>query len=215
MILEGDKDYNVALLTGIRRTGKTTLLKQILQHYREKAVYIDLTADGSSLELIQEKVDDNVCKILLLDEISYLKQYELISQALFDYRGSVSSREIKIIITGSSASHLVKLSGSKLGCRSRLFRLPPLTFTEYLYFTDKIPSYDKYDTVTAEDFAGYLMLKDLEKSPAVNLAITFDGDYFRSFYNEVMISNSKSQLTHSLTELGEDDLTNFVNILAS
>jgi len=212
--IEKDKDYNVAILTGIRRTGKTFLLNSLKDKYGKEAVYIDLTEQGSSLSSIQERFDESVHRILLLDEIASLKNYEPIAQMLFDFQSEGVQRKPKIIMTGSSAAHLVKLNGSKLGCRARLFRMPLLNFVEFLYFTDRIQSYDDYESVANADFADYLQLKGLKDSPASDLAITFDEDYFMSFYDEVELCNRKSKLTHSLTELQENDLRYFINILA-
>ena len=134
--VDNDQNYRVALVAGIRRTGKTTILKQ-LQSYYPDAIYIDLSRSDDGYLEIEEKFLDNPTNLLLLDEISYLSDYEMISQSLYN----LSSKQFKVIMTGSSLAHIIKLAGSKLGGgRSKLFRLPLLTFTEYLYFTGKIKS---------------------------------------------------------------------------
>ena len=211
--IENDNDYHVALLTGIRRTGKTFLLRSLETHYKPNAVYIDLSEEGSSLECIQEKFDTKQHTLLLLDEIASVGQYELIAQALFDQTED-SGHQHKIIISGSSPAHLIKLSSTKLGCRSRSFRLPLLMFIEYLYFTNKITSYEDYTSVSNQDFVDYLQLKGLRDTSAANLSIVFDETYFTDFYSEVALNNRNSRLTNSLMDLHANDLTNFVNILA-
>jgi hypothetical protein len=44
--------------------------------------------------------------------------------------------------------------------------------------------------------------------------MNFDEKYFRAFYDEVEISNKQSYLSHSITKLEQNDLTNIVNLLA-
>ena len=211
--IENDMDYHIALIGGIRRTGKTTLLKQLKQQYGDEAEYFDLSRPENDLERIEDLFLDNPRKLLLLDEITYLDDYEMISQMLYNSEETGTHRMYKVIMTGSSSAHVEKLSNSKLGCRARLFRLPLLTFVEYLYFSDKIPSYENYNSVTNADFADYLKLSGLA-GPASGLAITFDAQYFKAFYGETIFSNKKSRLTYSLVDLNEDDLTNLVNIMA-
>ena len=132
-----------------------------------------------------EEIAEQEPDLVLLDEISYLDQYEMFSQALYNMTHGVSGKhkKFKVIMTGSSSAHIMKLSGTKLGARAKLFRLPPLTFVEYLYFTGRIQSYSDYNAVKNEDFSDYLQLKGLEEK-APGLAITFDENYFNIFYDE-------------------------------
>jgi hypothetical protein len=81
------------------------------------------------------------------------------------------------------------LDVTKLGYQPKLFKLPTLTFVEYLYFTNKIQCYFYYDTVTAEDFKSYLRMDDMESSEAPGLAVVFDDDYISTFYGGVDINN--------------------------
>ena len=209
--IENDKKNAIAVIAGIRKVGKTTVLNQLEDYYIKKGkkvikINLDETSDDCNLiDEINEKKPD----LLLLDEISFLNNYEMFSQTLYN----IAIGAFKIVATGSSLAHIIKLKGSKLGCRSKLFRLLPLTFVEYLYFTDRIKSYSDYRTVKNDDFADYLQLKGLEEK-APGLALTFDEEYFTDFYNDVEISNRQSHLTHSITDLGQNDLTNMVNILA-
>jgi len=210
--IENDTEYHVALVSGLRRTGKTTILKQLRKYYPD-SVYIDLSVSDDGYLEIEEKFFDNPTSLLLLDEISHLDDYEMISQSLYDYAGG--NKKCKIIITGSSMAHISKLLCSKLGGgRARLFRLPLLTFVEYLYFTDKIKSYSDYNEVSNDYFADYLLLKGLDETDAADLAITFNGRYFESFYSENTIGNANTRLSHSKIHLKPDDLDRFVDLIA-
>jgi len=209
--LDNNKEFSVALVAGIRKTGKSTILKQLKEFYYPDAVYIDLSLKKYSYEELEELFFDNPTELLLLDEISYLKDYEQYSQLIYNLTAGEHNRKFKVIMTGSSAAHIVKLRSTKLGGgRAKLFRLPPIMFIEYLYFTGRISSYSEYNNVQPEDFEDYLFLKDLDD----NLCIHFNGDYFNSFYDEVEISNNASCMSHSHVSLEKGDLTNMANLLA-
>ena len=210
--IDYDKDYQIALVAGIRRTGKTTILRQ-LQTYYQGSVYIDLSASKDGYAEIEDRFifAENRPSLLLLDEISYLNDYELISQALYD----ISGKHYKIVMTGSSPAHLMNLFESKLGGgRSKMFRLPVLTFTEYLYFIGKIESYANYAPVSNDWFADYLQLKGLEDTDAANLAVMFNDNYFQSFYAENAISNRNTRIIYSDVKLEHNDLDNLLNLIA-
>ena len=208
--IENDNEYSVALVAGIRRTGKTTILKQLQGYYRD-AVYIDLSKTENGQEIIEDLFLDDPSSLLLLDEISYLEDYEQYTQMIYNLTAGEYNRKFKVIVTGSSVAHVAKLRSSKLGGgRAKFFRLPPLMFSEYLLFTGRISSYNEYDNVKSEDFADYLFLNGLES----NLCIHFTDDYFSTFYDEVSVSNKHSCLSFSFTDLREDDLSHLANLLA-
>ena len=205
--IDNDKDYTVALVAGIRRIGKTTALRQLESRYNG-AVYIDCTVSGD--ESIQAAISNPDTKLLLLDEITLLDDFECTAQHIYDMTAG-HGRTVKVIMSGSSAAHIVRLRESKLGGgRARLFRLPPIMFIEYLYMTGKIPSYTDYSAVINADFADYLLLKDLES----NLRVHFDGTYFNNFYTDTQTANEASSLTSSLVELSDGDLQAMADLVA-
>ena len=209
--VETDSQHHIALLSGIRRTGKTTLLKQVGDEFEDRVIYIDLSKTEHSLESLQNSFLDTTNKLFLLDEITYLDDYESIVQELYNV---CAERNHKVIITGSSSSHLLKLGSTKLGARCRFFRLPLLTFVEYLYFTEKIVNYSDYNSVTEEHFKSYLTLEGIEGTPAHNLALVFDSDYLSALYEEVNISNQRSKIRGASVDLKPDDLRDLIQILA-
>ena len=211
--IENDNEYTIALVAGIRKTGKTTALKQIRASYPD-AFYVDFMQTGLNFNNLLDKFMDSPSGLLLLDEIAYLADYEMFSQHLYDLSNSSyhNHKKFKVIITGSSLAHVMRLNSSKLGGgRARLYRLPPITFIEYLYITGKIEGYNycDYENVTNDDFADYLTLEGLN-----DLRIQFDDNYFVTFYDEVSDGNKHSSLSHSLVELGQDDLLNMSRLLA-
>ena len=204
-----DDSYTVALVSGIRKVGKTTALRQ-LERSCSRAVFVDLTHAGVGFSAIKEALTDKNTKLLLLDEFSQLDDFDSTAQFIHDMTAA-AGRTVKVIMTGSSAAHITRLRRSKLGGgRARLFRLPPVMFIEYLFMTGKIPSYADYSDVRNEHFADYLALDGLTPT----LRIQFDSQYFSDFYDDVHDSNKKSSLTSSLVDLEYGDLQAMADIIA-
>ncbi|MCL2287282.1 MAG: AAA family ATPase [Firmicutes bacterium] len=197
------------LVAGIRKVGKTTVLRQLEAAYAG-AAYIDFTVAGAGYTTVHQALSSSSVKLLLLDEVALLDDFEQIAQHIYDMTVG-HGRKVKVIMTGSSSAHISRLHETKLGGgRSRLFRLPPIMFVEYLYMTDKIPSYSDYSAVSNEYFEDYLLLKGLNS----NLKILFDGQYLRDFYTDVYNSNRASGLTSTLVELGRDYLQSMADLVA-
>jgi len=204
-----EDSYTIALVSGIRKVGKTTALRQLEQSY-PGAVFIDLTRSDTGFSTIKEALSNNNTKLLLLDEFSQLDDFDSTAQYIHDM-SAATDRIIKVIMTGSSAAHITMLRRSKLGGgRARLFRLPPVLFIEYLYMTGKIPNYIDYSAVRNEHFTDYLTLEGLTQT----LKIQFDSQYFSDFYEDVFDGNKKSSLTSSLIDLEYGDLQAMADIIA-
>jgi len=203
--IENNENYYAVLIAGIRQTGKTTILRQLQVEYPD-SIYIDLSAGKAGQMILDDIKFDGQTKLLLLDEITYLDDYEPVSQHIYN----MSTRyRFKVILTGSSSAHITKLSMTKLGGRALLMRLPSIMFIEYLYLTGRIQSYDDYSNVTNVDFSDYLMLKGLE-----NLRTQFDKNYFDTFYSEVETSNERCFMGNSYVELNKNDLLHMSNLIA-
>ena len=124
------------IITGIRRSGKSTLLLQLLRQKYETAVYlhfddIRLSAfeTGDFVRLHNEITKRNV-KILFFDEIQLIKGWEL-------YVNQLLREDYTIFITGSNASMLSVEMGTHLTGRHLSVELFPFSYTEYIHFLNK------------------------------------------------------------------------------
>ncbi len=123
----------VLILLGPRQVGKTTLLKMLQDHAREKdhqTAFFDLEqpqilADFNrpNKEIIQKIVESG--KIIFIDEFQYVANISKIFKAIFD-----SGRKIKIICSGSSSLQIHKHLKESLAGRRFLYRIYPLTLSE-------------------------------------------------------------------------------------
>lgn len=131
----------ITVITGMRRTGKTTLLKQLLSEIPSvNKIYIDLERVDNR-ELFSEKNYEAVIYALkqrglsfderayiALDEIQLAKNLPSVLKYLYD------NYSIKFIATGSSSFYIKNLFSESLAGRKKIFELYPLDFGELLAF---------------------------------------------------------------------------------
>lgn len=135
------ENKQITVLTGLRRVGKTTVIKHLLSEIKsDNKMYFDLQQINNR-ELFSEKNFDNIVlrlkqlglnidkkMYIAIDEIQLFPEISGVLKYLYD------SYDIKFIATGSSSYYLKNLFGESLSGRKRIFELFPLDFGEYLTF---------------------------------------------------------------------------------
>lgn len=127
------------IITGMRRTGKTTLLKFIFDKITStNKLYLDLENplyqkyfDEEDYEKIKFNLEMKGLNFqqnsyLFLDEIQLVKNIPQVIKYLYDHY------KIKIFLTGSSSFYLKNLFSESLAGRKYIFELFPLNFKEFL-----------------------------------------------------------------------------------
>src|SRR3989339_149565 len=131
----------ITILTGMRRVGKTTLVKQLLSEIPSKnKVYFDLERLDNR-ELFSEKnyeaiisafnqrgLDLSKKLYVAIDEIQLSKNISSVLKYLYD------NYDIKFILTGSSSFYLKNFFSESLAGRKQIFELFALDFGEFLTF---------------------------------------------------------------------------------
>lgn len=147
-----DKDL-IKVITGIRRSGKSTLLKQIMDELKAKGIldnqiiYINLEYDD--FDFIRDNTDlSKYIKSLILndskyylfiDEIQNVKNWE---KTVNSYKAKYGDK-ISIFITGSNSDLLSSELSTLLSGRYVSFRISTFSFSEVLeYYKEKNISYD-------------------------------------------------------------------------
>lgn len=131
----------ITVLTGMRRTGKTTLVRQLIAESNiAQKYYFDLERiDIRSLfaepnyetiiyALTQQGADFSKKVLLALDEIQLVPNLPSILKYLYD------NYDIKFIVTGSSAYYIKNIFSESLAGRKKIFEIFPLNFGELLSF---------------------------------------------------------------------------------
>ncbi len=132
----------VKILTGVRRCGKSTILKMIIKKLREKKnvddkqilnyrfdsmEYEDMTTKELYLEL-KSKILQSKKTYLFLDEIQEIEGWEKVVNTL------ASDFDVDIYITGSNSRMMSSEISTYLTGRYITFHIYTLSFEEYLMF---------------------------------------------------------------------------------
>ena len=127
---------HAVVVSGVRRSGKSTLLNQIISDLYKKGVYyfnfederlVDFDVDDFNhlYEVFLELYGDK--KIFFFDEVQNVPQWEVFVRRM-------QGKGCKFFITGSNASLLSKELGTKLTGRNVNVELFPFSFMEFLSF---------------------------------------------------------------------------------
>ncbi|MHC1706599.1 MAG: ATP-binding protein [Bacteroidales bacterium] len=133
----------IIAITGMRRVGKTTAVKYLLDRVNNSnKFYFDLERVENRMIFRQENYN-NVVKSLefegvdfsrktwiALDEIHLVPNISSVIKFLYD------TYDIKFIVTGSSSYYLKDHFAESLAGRKRIYELFPLSFQEYLVFRE-------------------------------------------------------------------------------
>ncbi len=137
------------VVTGMRRTGKTTLLQSIYEQISSKnKIFLDLENplnrkyfEEDNYERIKMSfnilgIDFSVKSFIFLDEIQFVKNLPSVVKYFIDHY------QVKFFLTGSASYYLKNLFTESLAGRKVIFELFPLSFQEFLIFKEvsiKIP----------------------------------------------------------------------------
>ena len=159
----------VKVLTGIRRCGKSTIMKMIRKELIDRGVeetnilFYRLDSleyeDIRSANLFYKEIKDKLAKgknYIFLDEIQEIDQWEKVVNTL------MNEYDVDIYVTGSNSRMLSSEISTYLTGRYVSFEIQPLTFDEYLLFRKEY----KEDINKKEELIRFLMYGGF---PAVQL----------------------------------------------
>ena len=129
----------------MRQVGKTTLMRQLFEKWEDKTkLWFDLdnpldqkVFEGEDYRQIYKRLllmagGQKERLLLAIDEIQNLPEITRFIKYAIDHY------QVKFIVTGSSSFYLKNLFPESLSGRKFLYQLVPMTFTEYLYFTEEL-----------------------------------------------------------------------------
>ncbi|MDO8647206.1 MAG: ATP-binding protein [Candidatus Diapherotrites archaeon] len=134
-----------AVISGVRRCGKSTLLKQLTKETKtfyyfnfedSKIAGFELSDFQRLDETLTEEFGEN--GVYFFDEIQNIPKWELFVREKLD-------KKRHFVITGSNASLLSKELGTRLTGRHLRFELFPFSFTEFLKFKEKKASVESFE----------------------------------------------------------------------
>lgn len=133
------------ILSGIRRCGKSTLLKQIMKTKRNEYYFNFEDPRATSFEVSDFQKLDEIFKeeygqsdCYFFDEIQNVEKWELFVRTMLE-------KKKHFLITGSNASLLSRELGTKLTGRHLRYELFPFSYNEFLEFTSRKAGVDSFD----------------------------------------------------------------------
>lgn len=132
------------VISGIRRTGKSTLLRQLMAGKKDFAYlnFEDVRIFGFELKDFKHLEEifslQDKCDLYFFDELQVVDGWERYIRTLLDNKKTV-------VITGSNASLLSKELGSKLTGRHFRYELFPFSFKEALSLWNVKPSLQSFE----------------------------------------------------------------------
>lgn len=183
----------VKVLTGVRRCGKSTILKMIMEKLQnERGIsadqmvsmrfdsmeYEDMTAK-QMFDAVKAKLSPNKRIYLFLDEVQEIEGWEKVVNSL------ASDYDVDLYVTGSNSRMMSSEISTYLTGRYVSFRIFPLSFEEYLTFRKE---YTEVKDVHAE-LADYIRLGGF---PAIHLREYSQDEVYtivRDIYNSTVFSD--------------------------
>lgn len=179
-------DNRVLVVTGMRRTGKSTLVQQLMltsgnfcyfNFEEEKLLLFKVENFGELEEVLLEVYGKS--DFWFFDEIQNIDNFETAIRRLQD-NGK------KIVLTGSNAALLSIEFGSKLTGRYKQIELFPFTFSEYLRF--KKVTFEEKDFYLPES---KLMLRNhfaqwMEQGGLPEYLLYNDHEYVRTLFDNIL-----------------------------
>lgn len=183
----------VKILTGVRRCGKSTILKMIMEKlHKERGIstdqivsyrfdsmeYEDMTAKQMYQEL-KSRLCSNGKTYFFLDEIQEIKGWEKVVNSL------ASDFDVDLYVTGSNSRMMSSEISTYLTGRYVAFRIYTLSFQEYLTFKRQ---YTEVEDIHKE-FANYIRLGGF---PATHLQAYGPDEVYtivRDIYNSTIFSD--------------------------
>ena len=146
----------VKVITGIRRCGKSTILRQVIAEIKENGIedshivyinfedykYNKLTDADAFYEYVEQKIVDESKYYLFFDEIQNVNNFELVVNS---FR---ATHNVSIFITGSNSKLLSGELATHLSGRTVSLRVLPFNFMEFCQYKDI--SAPDYETLLAE-----------------------------------------------------------------
>jgi uncharacterized protein len=184
----------VLVIKGIRRCGKSTILKQIISKLKDKkCIYVNLDdfrfLENKNLEILEKILELNLSKeklYLFLDEIQSIPKFESWLRTHYD-----KETNVKFIISGSNSSLMSKDLGTVMTGRSLSFEIMPLSFKEFKYFSDG----NIYEYLEYGGFPEVVLEKDKERKRELL------SNYFNTIIEKDIIEKYSVQQHKQLREL--------------
>jgi len=182
------EEKQITVITGMRRVGKTTLLKMLMNNVKsENKAYFDLERIENRILFNKENYKEIETSLsamgLNLSEKLYIfiDEIQLVSGITSVLKVFYDDFNIKFVVTGSSSFYIKNQFSESLAGRKKIFELYPLTFSEFLIFK----GFNKKLKLTGQ-FPSFNLVLYNQLSDLYNEYLSFGG------FPEVVLSGSET-----------------------
>lgn len=185
----------IKVITGIRRSGKSVILTQIMEELKESGIkeeqiiyinfefadYIDITDAKKLNAFIEQKLINKAKYYVFFDEIQNIDKWEKVVNSL----KSKYNENISIFITGSNSDLLSGELATHIAGRYVSFKVYPFTFEEVCELKD-IKGKDKYELEKV--FDDYIIWGGMPQRFSLNDELQVK-TYLSDVYNSIVIKD--------------------------
>ena len=185
----------IKVITGIRRSGKSVILTQIMEELKESGIkeeqiiyinfefadYIDITDAKKLNDFIEQKLINKAKYYVFFDEIQNIDKWEKVVNSL----KSKYNENISIFITGSNSDLLSGELATHIAGRYVSFKVYPFTFAEACELKD-IKDNDKYELEKV--FDDYIIWGGMPQRFSLNDELQVK-TYLSDVYNSIVIKD--------------------------
>ena len=201
--LEIDENVpHILVISGIRRAGKSTLLKQVIKRHKSfnyfnfedpRAIGFEVNDFQKLKEIFYE--ENHKSDRTFFDEIQNVEGWERFVRYLHDMKE-------KVMITGSNASLLSRELGTKLTGRYLGYEVFPFSYSEFLVFNKEKPCKESFESyLLYGGFPEFLVSKKNE----------YHRELFKSIINRDIIVRHNLKEGKPIIDLGLFLITNSGN----
>ncbi len=197
-LIKKDGNGQIKVITGIRRCGKSYLLKKIFYQYllqnndKDHIIYIPLDIkesesllDGNKfIQYIRTLIKDEKKYYLLLDEIQKMDDFvPVLNTFLYE-------ENIEVYVTGSNAKLLSKDIVTEFRGRGDEIHVYPLSFMEYMEAFDG-DQYEGYEQYSIYGGLPYTLAFDNDNDRSKYLKNLFEETYIRDIIERNNVNNTE------------------------
>lgn len=217
-----DYDGKICILYGLRRTGKTTLLFQMLGELPvEQTAYIKIQTSDNMGTLTKDlnHLIKNGYKYVFIDEITLMEDFINTAAVLSDVFGMMG---MKIVVSGTDSLGFAMANRNELYDRSVMIHTSFIPFREYARLLD-IQSIDRYieygGTLKMENmgfddpdaFFDEVSFRDdestrkyIDTAISRNIQHTLKNDHYGEYFNQLRELYEKGELTNVINRIVEN-----------
>lgn len=226
--IDGDYFGKICILYGLRRTGKTTLLFQMLGELpSEQTAYIKARSTDNMSDLSKDlnRLEKSGCKYVFIDEITLMEDFINTAAVLSDIYSMLG---MKIIVSGTDSLGFAMANRDELYDRNVMIHTSFIPFREYvrLLGISSVDSYIEYggtlkmenmsfdDPESGLDDASFRddesTRKYIDTAISRNIQHTLKNDSYGKYFNQLRELYDKGELTNVINRIVEDMNHNFL-----